>query len=55
MREVCLDKVVNVQDSDATEQIQGKSGMVLECMTVWAVNKDGRRIFSTVQAVRHIH
>ena len=44
MREACLDKVANVQDSDAVEKMQGTSGVVLECVTMWVVYKDGQQI-----------
>ncbi|GFS34781.1 hypothetical protein Acr_00g0035970 [Actinidia rufa] len=44
MREACLDKVANVQDSDAAAQMQGTSGVVPECVTMWVVNKDGQQI-----------
>ncbi|GFY91443.1 hypothetical protein Acr_07g0016390 [Actinidia rufa] len=40
MRKTCLAKVANVQDSDVAEQMQGASGVVPECVTVWAVNID---------------
>ena len=55
MREAYLDKLANVQDSDAMEQMQGTSGVVPECVKVWAVNKDARKTFCTVQAARPMH
>ena len=40
IRETCLDKMANVQDTDDAEQIKGTSGVVPECVTVWVVNMD---------------
>ena len=40
IRKTCLDKMVYVQDSDTTEQMQGAIRVVPECVTVWTVNKD---------------
>ena len=40
MREACLDKVANVQDSDALKQMQGRNGGMPKCETVWTVNKE---------------
>ena len=39
MREACLDKMAYVQDSDTLKQMKGKSGAMLECGIVRAVNK----------------
>ena len=40
MAKACIDKVANFYDSDAVEQIQGASGVMPECVKMWAVNID---------------
>ena len=39
-RGIAFDKMAYVQDSDALKQMQGASGVVPECVTMWTVNKD---------------
>ncbi|GFZ03394.1 hypothetical protein Acr_16g0000180 [Actinidia rufa] len=38
VRKACLDKMANVQDNDVAEHMQGASGVVPECVTVYADN-----------------